>query len=278
MEEYIIELLVEERNEVVLFNIARSVAKMYRELSSVEFGIKFLNIIKEEVTFSDKIAGDHCGFQQDQLAGLDRRCFVFIHVLEQLLCGYEREGMLNEITRDIFTESCLHEAWSVSSRKSKPIHIRLSVGARLLAFLEGKGRQSEVRRLRTEMWETFKGFSSRSTNSESLWQLFKLSLANATQKPISITMLKLLVNVTLEFFAAKEFEVSLQLLQWLQVYFEQLRKIKHSRVIKLAFKISRSVSGFVSKEKCFVEINRISSKILLKVLKLLQYYGYTSKV
>ncbi|KAI1291442.1 hypothetical protein F5Y03DRAFT_403281 [Xylaria venustula] len=267
MEEYIIELLVEERNEIVLFNIARAVAKMYRELSSVEFGIKFLHLIKEEVTFGEKIAGDRCGFKHDQLASLDRRCLVFIHVLEQLLCGYEREGMLNEIIRDIFTESCLYEAWLVSLRKSKSIHVRLAAGARLLAFLEGRGRQSEIRRLRTEMWEMFRGFSSRSTDSESLWQLFELSLANATQKTVSISMLELLVNVTLEFFTAKEFEVSLQLLQWSQVYFEQLRKVEHSRVIELAFKISGSFSGFVGKEKYFVEINRISSEILVEVLK-----------
>ena len=267
VEEYIVELLVEERSETVLFSIARSIATMYRELSSVEFGLKFLQVIKDEVTLGELTSNEHCGFKHDQLPGLDRRCFVFIHALEQLLCGYEREGMLNDIIVDIFTESCLSEAWFVSLRQPQAIHVRLASGARLLAFLELKSRQVEVRRLRTEMWEMFREYCSGSTSSEHLWQLFELSLANVTKKVVSIAMLELLVHVALDFFSAKEFEASLQLLQWSQVYFKQLTTVEHSRVIELAFKVSGSFSAKIENDKCHVELHRISSEILVKVLK-----------
>ncbi|KAM0074866.1 hypothetical protein ACKRZS_013106 [Fusarium odoratissimum] len=272
IEEYIVGLLVEERNEIVLFDIARSLAKMYRELSSVEFGIKFIQTLKEEVLMGEKSKVEgFCGFgHEDRLAHLDRRCFIFIHAFEQLLCGYERENMLDIIIRDVYTETCLYEAWSVSVRtSSRPIHMRLAAGARLIAFLELKGRQTEVRKLRTDMWEMFKGFCSTSVSSESLWQLFELTLSNVNKKIVHIDILERLVEVSLQVYKAKDFKVSLQLLKWSQVYFRQLTKTKHSHVVKLAFKISESFSRRHTHDHDHVilELQQISSEILVEVLK-----------
>ncbi|KAF5009135.1 hypothetical protein FDECE_4625 [Fusarium decemcellulare] len=273
IEEYIVSLLIEERNEVVLFGIARSLAKMYRELSSVEFGIKFIQTLKEEVLMGEKSSVEgFCGFgHEDRLAHLDRRCFVFIHAFEQLLCGYEKENMLDIIIRDVYTETCLYEAWSISVRQSsRPIHMRLAAGARLLAFLELKGRQVELRRLRTDMWDLFKGFCPTSVASESLWQLFELTLANVNKKVVSVSILECLVDVSLEVFKARDFKVSLQLLKWSQVYFRQLTTTKHSRAVELAFKISESFScraHIVDHDSIIIELQRISSEILVEVLK-----------
>lgn len=273
IEEYIVSLLIEERNEIVLFEIARSLAKMYRELSSVEFGIKFIQTLKEEVLMGEKTSVEgFCGFShEDHLAHLDRRCFVFIHALEQLLCGYERDNMLDIIIRDVYTETCLYEAWSVSVRtSSRPIHMRLAAGARLVAFLELKGRQSEMRRLRNDMWEMFKGFCSASASSEHLWQLFELTLSNVNKKVVSINILECLVDVGLEVFSIKDFKVSLQLLKWSQVYFRQLTKTKHSRTVELAFKISEAFSRRVhgtEHDSVITELQQISSEILVEVLK-----------
>ncbi|KAI5455595.1 hypothetical protein BGZ63DRAFT_429690 [Mariannaea sp. PMI_226] len=172
IEEYIVGLLVEERIEVVLFDIARSLTKMYRELSSVEFGIMFIQTLKEEIVMDAKSSME--GFRGfghgDHLAHLDRRCFVSIHAFEQLLCGYEREKMLDGTICDVYTETYLYETWSVSAgSSSRPIHMCLAAGARLVTYLDLKGRHVEVRRLRTDMWEMFKGFcSSSSVSSESL--------------------------------------------------------------------------------------------------------------
>ncbi|KAF4955421.1 hypothetical protein FSARC_11853 [Fusarium sarcochroum] len=273
IEEYIVGLLIEERNEVVLFDIARSLAKMYRELSSVEFGIKFIQTLKEEVLMGEKSSVEgFCGFgHEDRLAHLDRRCFVFLHAFEQLLCGYERENMLDIIIRDVYTETCLYEAWSVSIRESgRPIHMRLAAGARLIGFLELKGRHVEMRRLRTEMWELFKGFCQASVASESLWQLFELTLVNVNKKVVSVSILECLVDVGLEVFKARDFKVSLQLLKWSQVYFRQLTKTKHSRAVELAFKISESFSRrvqVIDHDSVLLELQQISSEILVEVLK-----------
>ncbi|KAF9773543.1 hypothetical protein IL306_008630 [Fusarium sp. DS 682] len=272
IEEYIVGLLVEERNEIVLFDIARSLAKMYRELSSVEFGIKFIQTLKEEVLMGEKSKVEgFCGFgHQDRLGHLDRRCFVFIHAFEQLLCGYEREYMLDLIIRDVYTETCLYEAWSVSFRSSsRPIHIRLAAGARLIAFLESKGRNTEVRKLRTDMFEMFKGFCSTCVSSESLWQLFELTLTNVNKKVVHIDILERLVEVSLQVYKAKEYKISLQLLKWSQVYFRQLTKTKHSHVVKLAFKISESFSRRHTHDHdhIIIELQQISSEILVEVLK-----------
>ncbi|KAF4448942.1 hypothetical protein F53441_7711 [Fusarium austroafricanum] len=272
IEEYIVGLLMEERNELILFDIARKLAKMYRELSSVEFGIKFIQTLKEEVLLGEvSSAQGFCGFgHEDHIAHLDRRCFVFIHAFEQLLCGYERENMLDIIIRDVYTETCLHEAWSVSVRSSgRPIHMRLAAGARLVAFLELKGRHAEMRRLRTEMWEMFKGFCSTSVSSESLWQLFELTLSNVDKKIVSINILECLVDVGLEVFKARDYKICLQLLKWSQVYFRQLTKTKHSRAVELAFKISESFSRHrhASGDVLVIELQKISSEILVEVLK-----------
>ncbi|KAM0491000.1 hypothetical protein ACHAP8_010979 [Fusarium lateritium] len=272
IEEYIVDLLMEERNEVVLFDIARSLAKMYRELSSVEFGIKFIQTLKEEILTGELCSTEgFCGFgHEDRLAHLDRRCFVFIHTFEQLLCGYESENMLDIIIRDVYTETCLHEAWSISIKSSgRPIHMRLAAGARLVAFLELKGRHVEMRRLRTEMWEMFKSFCPTSISSESLWQLFELTLSNVNKKVVSINILECLVDVGLEVFKARDFKISLQLLKWSQVYFRQLTKTKHSRAVELAFKISESFSrrGHGSDDCVVIELQQISSEILVEVLK-----------
>ncbi|RGP81428.1 hypothetical protein FLONG3_573 [Fusarium longipes] len=273
IEEYIVGLLIEERNPTVLFDIARSLSKMYRELSSVEFGIKFIQTLKEEVLLGEKSPVDgFCGFgHEDRLAHLDRRCFIFIHAFEQLLCGYEKENMLDIIIRDVYTETCLHEAWSVSVRtSSRPIHLRLAAGARLIAFLELKGRHAEMRQLRTEMWEMFKGFCSASASSEHLWQLFELTLSNVNKKIVSISILECLVDVGLEIYKARDFKVSLQLLKWSQVYFRQLTKTKHSRAVELAFRISEAFSrrAHGSEHDCvIIELQQISSEILVEVLK-----------
>jgi hypothetical protein len=245
---------------------------MYRELSSVEFGIKFIQTLKEEVLMGEKSKVEgFCGFgHEDRLAHLDRRCFVLIHAFEQLLCGYERENMLDIIIRDVYTETCLYEAWSVSVRtSSRPIHMRLAAGARLIAFLELKGRQTEVRKLRTDMWEMFKGFCSTSVSSESLWQLFELTLSNINKKVVHIDILERLVEVGLQVYKAKDFKVSLQPLKWSQVYFRQLTKTKHSHVVKLAFKISESFSRRHTHDHdhIIIELQQISSEILVEVLK-----------
>ncbi|KAM0255944.1 hypothetical protein ACHAPA_012345, partial [Fusarium lateritium] len=261
IEEYIVGLLVEERNETVLFDIARSLAKMYRELSCVEFGIKFIQTLKEQVLMGEISSTEgFCGFGHDHLAHLDRRCFVFIHAFQQLLCGYERENMLDIIIRDVYTETCLHEAWSVSVRScDRPIHMRLAAGARLIAFLELKGRHVEMRRLRTEMWEMFKGFCTTSVSSESLWQLFELTLSNVNKKVVSINILECLVDVSLDVYKARD----------LKVYFRQLTKTKHSRAVELAFKISESFSrrGRDHDDTIVIELQQISSEILVEVLK-----------
>ena len=272
IEEYILGLLVEERQDRILFGVARTLAKMYRELSSVQMGIKFIHHVKEQVISGEHtIIEGHCGFGHGQIAHLDRRCFVFIHAFEQLLCGYEKENMLDEIIRDIYTETCLYEAWSVSVRQSsRSIHVRLAAGARLVAFLEQKGRHGEMRSLRTEMWEMFKSFSPSSISTESLWQLFELSLAHVHKKKISITLLECLVDVSLNVFTkARDYAVTLQLLRWSQIYFKQLTKTEHSKAVALAFRISESFSRrlHVETDVCFTELHSISSEILVEVLK-----------
>lgn len=272
IEEYVLGLLVEERNEVILFGVARTLAKLYRELSSVEIGIKFIQHIKDQVLGGQHtVVEGHCGFGHGQLAQLDRRCFVFIHAFEQLLCGYEREKMLDEIIRDIYTETCLYEAWSVSVRQSKrDIHVRLAAGARLVAFLDKKGRHAEMRQLRTEIWEMFKAFAPASFSTESLWQLFELSMANIHKKTVSISLLECLVDVGLSIFTkARDYAVSLQFLRWSQVYFSQFTKTQHSKVVALAFRISECFSRrqSVTTDVIFIELQTLSSEILVEVLK-----------
>ncbi|KFA79510.1 hypothetical protein S40288_10026 [Stachybotrys chartarum IBT 40288] len=161
IEEYILGLLVEERKKTMLFDVARTLAKMYRELASVEVGIKFIQHIKGQVVSGEHtVIEGHCGFGHGQIAHLDRRCFVFIHAFGQLLWGYEREKMLDEIIRDIYTKTCLYEAWSVSLRQtSRAIHVRLAVGAR-----------SQSRRLHQSS-RLFRGFSAPSMVS-SYFKLF----------------------------------------------------------------------------------------------------------
>jgi hypothetical protein len=78
--------------------------------------------------------------------------------------------------------------------------MRLAAGARVVGFSELKGRHVEMRRLRTEMWEIFKGFCSTSVPSESLWQLFELTLSNVNKKVVSINILECLVDVGLGVF------------------------------------------------------------------------------
>ncbi|KFA52357.1 hypothetical protein S40293_09693 [Stachybotrys chartarum IBT 40293] len=157
IEEYILGLLVEERKKTMLFDVARTLAKMYRELASVEVGIKFIQHIKGQVVSGEHtVIEGHCGFGYGQIAHLDRRCFVFIHAFGQLLWGYEREKMLDEIIRDIYTKTCLYEAWSVSLRQtSRAIHVRLAVGARLVAFLEKKGQHAKAVALAFRILESF---------------------------------------------------------------------------------------------------------------------------
>ncbi|KAI8722552.1 hypothetical protein NCS52_00399200 [Fusarium sp. LHS14.1] len=272
IEEYILGLLVEERREEVLFNIARTLSKLYREISSVELGIKFIQHVKEQVVCGEhSVIEGHCGFGHGQIAQLDRRCFVFIHAFEQLLCGYGREKMLDDIIRDIYTETCLYEAWSVSVRQtSRDIHVRLAAGARLVTFLEQKGRHGEMRQLRTEMWEMFKCFAPASISTESLWQLFELTLSNIHKKTVSITLLECLVDVSLSIFTkVKDYTVSLQLLRWSQIYFKQLTKTHHSKIVALAFRISESFTRcqHSKTDVIFLELQTISSEILVEVLK-----------
>ncbi|KAK2590981.1 hypothetical protein QQS21_011340 [Conoideocrella luteorostrata] len=272
IEEYILGLLVEERKETILFIVARALAKMYRELCSVEIGIKFIQHIKEQVISGEHtVIEGHCGFGHDQIAQLDRRCFVFIHAFEQLLCGYDAEKMLDEIIRDVYTETCLYEAWSVSVRQSsRAIHVRLAAGARLVVFLEQKGRHGEMRRLRTEMWEMFKSFSPSCIGTETLWQLFELTLANIHKKTVSLTLLECLVDVCLDVFTkVRDYSVALQLLRWSQIYFKQLTKTQHSNAVALAFRISECFSRrhHAVTDVIFVELQTISSEILVEVLK-----------
>lgn len=272
IEEYILGLLVEERKETILFDIARTLAKMYRELASIEIGIKFIQHVKEQVVSGEHtLIEGHCVFEHGQIAHLDRRCFVFIHAFEQLLCGYEREKMLDEIIRDLYTETCLYEAWSVSARQtSRAIHVRLAAGARLVAYLEEKGRHGEMRRLRTEVWEMFKAFTPSYVGVESLYQLFELTLANIHKKTVSITLLEYLVEVSLSVCSnAHDYAVALQLLRWAQIYFKQLTKTEHSKAVALAFRISESFSRrhHVVTDEIYIELHTISSEILVEVLK-----------
>ncbi|CAJ0552301.1 Ff.00g062800.m01.CDS01 [Fusarium sp. VM40] len=272
IEEYVLGLLVEERNEVILFGVARTLAKLYRELSSVEIGIKFIQHVKEQVLGGQHtVVEGHCGFGHGQLAQLDRRCFVFIHSFEQLLCGYEREKMLDEIIRDIYTETCLYEAWSVSLHQCKrDIHVRLAAGARLVAFLDQKGRHAEMRQLRNEIWEMFKDFAPGSISTESMWQLFELTMANIHKKTVSFTLLECLVDVGLAIFTkVRDYSVALQFFRWSQIYFNHFTRTDHSRAVALAFRISECFSRrqVVSTDVYFIELQTISSEILVEVLK-----------
>ncbi|KAH7020588.1 hypothetical protein EDB80DRAFT_772218 [Ilyonectria destructans] len=272
IEEYILGLLIEERKDTILFDVARTLAKMYRELSAVEIGIKFIQHVKDQVICGEHpVIEGHCGFGHGQVAQLDRRCFVFVHAFEQLLCGYEREKMLDEIIRDLYIEACLYEAWSVSVRQSsRGIHVRLAAGARLVAFLEQNGRHGEMRQLRTEVWEMFKSFAPPSIGNESLWQLFELALANIHKKTVSITLLECLVDFGLDVFAkVRDYAVALQLLRWSQIYFKQLGKTEHSKVVALAFRISESFTRRqpAVTDVIFLELQTVSSEILVEVLK-----------
>ncbi|KAK6222688.1 hypothetical protein LQW54_000869 [Pestalotiopsis sp. IQ-011] len=272
IEEYILGLLVEERQETVLFDVARTLAKMYRELSSVDIGIKYIQLVRDQVISGEPGSSEgHCCFEHGQIVQLDRRCFVFIHTFEQLLCGYEHEKMLDEIIREIYTETCLYEAWSVSVRQtSRDIHVRLAAGARLVAYLEQRARHGEMRQLRTQMWEMFKAFCPASLGTESLWQLFELTLANIHKKSVSITLLECLVDVGLDVFTkVRDYAVALQLLRWSQIYFKQLTKTEHSKAVALAFRISESISRqhSMTTDVVFLELQVISSEILVEVLK-----------
>ena len=109
--------------------------------------------------------------------------------------------MLDKIIRDIYTEACLYGAWSVSVRQSsRNIHVCLAAGARLVTFLEQRGRHGEMRQLRTEVWEMSKSFYPGCIGTESLWQLFELALANIHKKTMSIVLLECLVDAGLNVF------------------------------------------------------------------------------
>ncbi|CVL11709.1 hypothetical protein FPRO06_13016 [Fusarium proliferatum] len=273
LEEYILGLLVEERSETVLFRIAHKMAKLYREISSVEIGIKFIQHVKDQVLGGQHTAIEgHCGFSHGQLAQLDRRSFIFIYAFEQLLCGYERENMLDEIIREVYTETCLYEAWSVAVYQTKrDIHARLAAGARLVAFLDKKGRYGEVRHLRNEIWEIFKTFCPKSiiNESESLRQLFELTLANVHKKAVSFDLLETLVEVGLAVFTkTRDYGVSLQLFRWSQIYFSQFTQSEQSKAITLAFRISECLSRRQggTADHLLLELQTVSLEILIEVV------------
>jgi hypothetical protein len=250
MSEYIIELLLEEHDETCLFEMASKFSELYRELESVNSGIKYVKQLREEIASLMNRRSSNEMVYGEMLLGkvtfwvIDRRSLVFIASVEKMLsCDHQSDSLYSEILQSLLTEAALYEAWSNIKLVKCDLKFQLATGSRLYVYLLDCKRHSESEAIKSDAWEVFQAQTkSTRSSSEPLRALFEVGLLEMSKRQPSIGLLKAITSACLSLHRNKSFFVCLTIVKWAKEYFAiQLQGSASAEVTKLGFEMARYI-------------------------------------
>jgi hypothetical protein len=253
MAEYIIELLLEEHDEKCLFEMAGKFSELYRELESVDLGIKYVKQLREEIAslMNRRSSSKDMGYGETLLGKvtfwvIDRRSLVFIASVEKMLSGnHQSDTLYSEVLQALLTEAALYEAWSNIKLVKCDLKFQLATGSRLFVYLLECGRHAESEAVKSDAWEVFQTQTqtqSTRSSSEALRTLFEVGLLEMNKRQPSIKLLKSITGACLSLHRNKSFSVCLTIVKWAKEYFAiQTQGSASTEVTKLGFEMARYI-------------------------------------
>jgi tetratricopeptide (TPR) repeat protein len=265
----IIEILEQERDSRRLFNAAEAVFSMYAALRSKEVASKFLLEIRRE--FSKGSASRGRQGSSTRLSSLDRRSFIFVLTLEQLLRGNKSVDLFTDVSRDLMTETTLYESWMRALQYGGSLETRLSIGARLFSFLDSEGCIEERDNVEEELWTIFyKDLKAEPARAGILWDLFQICLKEVKKDGPAIPLFDAATDAVLSYYQKGNFRQSCDLATWLVRFVEQQGGWNTKELVQLGLKLALYLAGRHSTlnildRELETKMRSLSVNILIKV-------------
>ena len=220
MQEYLVQILIEELDEERLYDWAWFFSKLYHQFGDVNPGLQLLHDVRVERAFlRDRSGVPASRIGEARLLMVDRRSFILVNTLEALLLGRPQGPVLRDIIQEVLTESALYEVWANIKRVNSSLQTALTVSSRLIVFLQERGRKCEADALRQEAWTMFQQHTQPDLpQSGAVWAFFNDCLHELHQRQPTISLVTSLVNVCIELKRRESFTGCFTLAQWAREY------------------------------------------------------------
>ncbi|KAI9762962.1 MAG: hypothetical protein M4579_000025 [Chaenotheca gracillima] len=271
LEKTIIEIITKEKDAHKLFHAAQAIARLYLSLECRETASELLVEIRRQLTENTK--SDKFGFHLHNDHTVDRRSFVFVLTFEATLTGKESFSLFAEIMNDLMTETTFYESWMRTLQYGGKLETRLSVGVRLLVFLEAKDRTYEYNKIKGEIWTLFLKETGGSSNKTGvIWDLFNTCVARMGKGEHDLTVIQIATTAVLSYYDQRNFQGSFELATWLNKFIETRGGFSIVEHIPLGFDLALCLSGRTSRQRCNnhdqgEKMMKLSSTILTQVLR-----------
>jgi tetratricopeptide (TPR) repeat protein len=262
----VMEILEQERDDRRLFDVAVAVCEMYVLLQSQDAGFELLQDIRRD--FSSTTSGR---------ATLDRRSFIFVLALEELLRGNKSSTLFGDVSRDLMTETTLYESWMRALQYGGSLEARLSIGARLIAFLDSKRRTLERNRVEEELWTIFyKELKAESARTGILWDLFQICLKEVKKDGPAMPLFEAATNAVRTYYLQGNFRQSFDLATWLVGFVEQRGGWNSKDLSRLGLKLAFLLAGRESRASLDIKVpdrqldadmRNLSKRIIVQIFK-----------
>ena len=201
---------------------------------------------------------------------VDRRCFILINTMENLLEDKSRPVLFTDIVQGLLTEIALYEAWSNVNRVPCSLQLRLAASSRLTVFLQNRKREYEYEVLLEEAWAVFRSHTDQNLGQTGvMWAFFQKCLEDLGRRHQSVSFVERLTEACVELHRTRHFKGCLGLAEWAKAYFEQDTWGSSTReIVRIGIEFGRQVRGKTfetSKDdhEIIIQIEKVVSEIMV---------------
>lgn len=274
---FVVDVLLEEREDSRLFQLAKSFSQLYHSFGAAKMGIRLLRELRSELACvgsviikSPKLKTARIGRSRCML--IDRRCFILINTMEDLLEDKSRPALFTDIVQGLLTEIALYEAWSNVNRVPCSLQLRLAASSRLTIFLQDRKRQYEYEVLREEAWAVFRSHTDQNLSQTGvIWTFFQKCLEDMGRRHQSVPFVERLTEACVELHRTRCFKGCLALAEWAKDYFEQDTWGSSTKeIIRIGINFARQVRAktFETSEddhEIIIQIEKVISGIMVGI-------------
>ncbi|KAH8423600.1 uncharacterized protein LDX57_001360 [Aspergillus melleus] len=216
MEEYVVQIMIEENDEKRLLNWASKFYDAYYRFNVVDPGLKLVRDLRVARAFVSNSANDFVQrIGQSRILLIDRRSFVLVNALEKLLKGEPQPLVLHDIMQEVLRESALYESWSTAKHMQIPLETRLVISSRLMAFLKEQGRLWEQKAVVEETLTLFQSYTqSNSSLSELVRPFLEEWLGELHRGNSSVSFLSSLTGICIDLNRKQHYADCLVFTKW----------------------------------------------------------------
>ncbi|KAK1143878.1 hypothetical protein N8T08_005993 [Aspergillus melleus] len=271
MEEYVVQIMIEENDEKRLLYWASKIHDAYCRFDVVDPGLKLVRNLRAARAFVSNSANDFVQrIGQSRILLIDRRSFILVNALEKLLKGEPQPLVLHDLMQEVLRESALYESWSTAKHMQIPLETRLTISSRLMVFLQEQGRLWEQKAVVEETLTLFQSYTqSNSSLSEIVRPFLEEWLGELHRGNSSVSFLSSLTGICIDLNRKQHYADCLIFTKWaydclkLRSWGSQTREFS-----RIGFSLVREIQmgNPATSDPNQAEMKRIADKIIVALI------------